>query len=129
MFACSRRISLGVALLAFAITGCGPSKVKISGKLLKSGQPMVVSEDTYVTLSFIPENKSAETGATSYSAKFDQKSGSYTVELPSGKYRTLLVIALPGQNKSKGKVNVGPSVKSEQVHELTKSKQLDIEVP
>src|SRR5262245_40357330 len=80
-----RRAALGLALLAAALTGCGPSSVKVTGKLLKNGSPMVVSDDTYVTLSFVPEKPAAE-GEKSYSAKFDQKTGSYAVELPPGKY-------------------------------------------
>ena len=124
-----RSICVGVALLCFVCTGCGPKVVKVNGKLLKNGEPMVVSEDTYVTLSFIPETvaPNSET-AKSHSAKFDQKTGTYSVELPPGKYRTMFVIALPA--KKEGKLNApSPPVKSEKVYELTKDQELDIEIP
>ena len=123
-----RRSALALALLAFGLAGCSPSAVKVTGTLTKNGQPMVVSEDTYVTLSFVPEGKS-EGQETSYSAKFDQKTGTYSVELPPGNYRTMLIVALPGSKKD-GKLNAPtPPVKSDKVYQMTKDQQLDIEVP
>ena len=54
MTSCIRQASLGLAFLAVLFTGCNSKKVlKVHGKLLKNGQAMVVSEDTYVTLSFV----------------------------------------------------------------------------
>lgn len=124
-----RGLTLGLAVAALACTGCGDKVVKVTGKLLKNGQPMVVSEDTYVTLSFVPEGKEAAEGkASSHSAKFDPKTGTYTVALPPGKYRTMLVVALPP--KKDGKLNAPrPPVKSDKVYDLTKDQPLDIEVP
>lgn len=132
MFALRWAALLGLFLLAFASTGCGVKNVKINGKLLKNGQPMVVSEDTYVTLSFIPEQKATDGDEkqTSYSAKFEHKSGTYSVQMPAGKYRTMVVVVLPGRPNPKGKLNAPrPPVKSDKVHELTKDQQLDIEIP
>src|SRR6266542_6841217 len=98
------RTGLGLAVLVLLVTGCGgPKTVKISGKLLKNGSPMVVSESTYVTISFVPESKQGDgSDAKSYSAKFDQKTGTYQVELPAGNYRVMQVIALPA---TKGTLN------------------------
>jgi len=121
------------ALLAVVLAGCGPRSVKITGTLLKGGKPMVVPEDTYVTLSFIPESsktneKEGDPKAKSYSAKFDQKTGTYSVELPAGRYRTKLIIALP--SKSQEKVNAPtPPIDSLTTYDLKKSQTLDIEVP
>jgi hypothetical protein len=127
MTGCLRRAALGLAVLALAPTGCSPDTVRVRGKLIKDGNPMVVSKDTYVTLSFIPEKPPAD-GEKSYSAKFDQETGSYTVELPPGKYRTMLVIALP--NKTPGKLNAPtPPIKSDKAYDLGKSQELNIEVP
>jgi hypothetical protein len=123
----SRWAAFGLVLFVIALTGCSPSSVKVNGKLLKNGSPMVVSEDTYVTLSFVPDPAPAD-GAKSYSAKFDQKTGSYTVELPPGKYRTMLIVALP--NKTPGKLNAPtPPVKSDKAYDLSKNQELNIEVP
>lgn len=117
-------------LFAFSIASCSPGTVKISGKILKDGQPMVVSEDTYVTLSFAPElsDQGDDSKRSSYSAKFDQKSGTYTVELPAGKYRTTLIMAPPPKNKGEPSKPL-PPIKSDKVYDLGKSQTLDIEVP
>src|SRR5262249_21828528 len=115
---------------------CSPKTVKINGKVLKNGQAMVVSEDTYVTLSFIPEAKGPSTPeggdstAKSYSAKVDQKTGTYSVELPPGQYRTKPIIVPPAKTKAKpdGKLNAPtPPINSPTAYDLTKSRELDIE--
>lgn len=118
------------ALLALVCTGCSsPKVVKINGKLLKGGKPMVVSEDTYVTLSFIPQAKDDSPGTTPYSAKFEQKSGTYSVQLPPGNYRTMVVIAPPSKARADGKISGLVSIKSDKNYDLTKAQDLDIEVP
>ena len=122
------RTSFGLAVLAILITGCGgPKIVKINGKLLKNGTPMIVSEETYVTLSFIGEStKENNLDAKTYSAKFDQKSGTYSVELPAGNYRVMQIVALPATKE--GKLNApSKSVKSEKIYELTTDQELDLE--
>jgi len=122
-----RRFCLALGVLSLAFAGCSPSVVKVNGKVLKNGAPMVVSKDTYVTLQFVPESAS-EDKAGAKSATFNQETGTYTVELPPGKYRTTLVIALPA--KKDGKLNAPtPPIKSDKVYDLTKSQELDIEVP
>jgi hypothetical protein len=121
-----RRTSLGLAFLGLAFAGCSQSVVKVKGKLLKNGAPMVVSEDTYVTLQFVPEK--GGDNAAAKNAKFDQKTGTYTVELPPGKYRTMIVVALPSKQPGKLSAPV-PPVKSDKVYDLTKDQELDIDVP
>ena len=121
------RTLLGLALLAFAVSGCGAKIVKINGELRKDGKPMIVSQDTYVTLSFIPVAANAESQLNSYNAKFDQKSGTYTVELPPGSYRTKLIIVPP--SKSGGLSAPPRPIDSDKTYDLTKNQKLDIEVP
>jgi len=130
MGSCHRRTLLVPALFALLLAGCGTKEVTITGTLLKEGKPMIVSQDTYVTLSFIPESgqgEKADQKVSSYSAKFDQKTGTYSVKLPPGKYRTKLVIALPP--KTPGKLNMLPPIDSAVTHDLTKNQTLDVEVP
>lgn len=124
-----RGLFVGIALAALlACTGCGEKMVTVKGKLLRGGQPMVVSEDTYVTLSFMREGLTAAEEGGSTSAKFDQKTGTYTIDLKPGKYRTMLVVALPA--KKEGQLNAPqPPIRSDKVHDLTKDQELDIEVP
>ena len=89
---------------------------------------MIVSEDTYVTISFVLEPEPGqENNATSHSAKFEQSSGKYSVQLPAAKYRTMVVIALPSKKSSKLNSPSKP-VKSEKIHELTSDQELDIEI-
>ncbi|MSR53271.1 MAG: hypothetical protein EXS09_08260 [Gemmataceae bacterium] len=128
MITCIRNASIGFALLAVLLSGCNSKKIiKVHGKLLKDGQAMVVSEDTYVTLSFVAEVTTGS-AATSHSAKFDQKTGTYTADLPAGKYRTMVAIALPSKKPGVLNAPTKPS-KSETIHELTKDQELDIQVP
>jgi hypothetical protein len=124
-----RRAVIALTFCSFAFTSCSPGQVRITGTIKKNGEPMIVSEDTYVTLSFIPElSDQSDDKRSSYSAKFDQKSGTYSVELPPGKYRTMLVIALPP--KKQGELNMpGPPFKPDTVHDLSKNQQLDIDIP
>ena len=127
-----RQICLGLAALAVTFAGCSPSKIKVNGKILKNGAPLIVSEDTLVTLQFIPDLKGADAvnDAKTYSAKFDQKTGAYSVEMPPGKYKTKFVMALPAKKNPDGKLNApSPPVQSDKVYELTKNQELDIEVP
>lgn len=124
--------SIGVLVLALACAGCGSRTIKVSGTLLKDGKAMVVSEDTYVTLSFIPAVRTAkgkdDPTNSSYSAKFVHKSGTYTVEMPPGTYKTMLVIAPPSGTAPKGKLNAPKPITPDKHHELTRSQSLDIDV-
>ncbi|HEX3149882.1 MAG TPA: hypothetical protein VHR66_17530 [Gemmataceae bacterium] len=123
--------TLGFAALMLIFAGCDSSKpsVKVSGKVMKNGQPMIVGEDTYVTISFVLETSGANPNdAKSFSAKFDQKTGTYSVEVAPGNYRTTVVIAKPGSKDGKLSKPMGP-YKSDKVYELTKGQDLDIEVP
>ena len=127
-----RQICMGLAALTIAFAGCAPSKIKINGKITKNGTPLIVSEDTLVTLQFIPDLKGADAfnDAKTYSAKFDQKTGTYSVEMPPGKYKTKFVMANPSKATKDGKLNAPtPPITSDKVYELTKNQELDIEVP
>jgi hypothetical protein len=131
MKASFRRMCLALAVLSIAVAGCSPSKIKVNGTITKNGAPLIVTEDTLVTLQFIPDLKGADAfnDAKTYSAKFDQKSGAYSVEMPPGKYKTKFVMANPSKATKDGKLNApSPPVQSDKVYELTKDQQLDIEV-
>lgn len=118
---------IGVALLFVALSGCGSGAVTVHGELRKGGTPMVVSDDTYVTLSFIAAGPVAGGDRSAYNAKFDQKSGTYTVELKPGSYRTKLVIAPPAPA---GKFSApGRPIDSETTYDLKTNQKLDIDVP
>lgn len=123
------RLVFGLALFALTLSGCAPKSVTVNGKLLAKGKPFVVSEDTYVTLSFIPADATKDSAVTSRNAKFDPKAGSYRVEMPPGKYKTMLVIAYPGKPGPDGKLNMPKPIHFDKVHDLASSQELDIEIP
>jgi hypothetical protein len=127
MTSCLRWAAVGLALVG--LTGCSPSVVTVKGKVLKGGAPMVVSKDTYVTLLFNPEGVDPNApGVRSHSATFDQQTGTYRVELPPGKYKIALTVALPPK-KAGDPLAPLPPYKPDKVYELTKNQDLDIEVP
>jgi len=117
---------LGLGLMLLLLAGCGPKTVTVTGRVMKGGEPMKVSEDTYVTLSFIPDPKLPDSQTTSYSARFDQKSGTYSVTLPAGSYKTKLVIAYPAKP---GQLNAPRPIDSAKAYELKHNQELDVEVP
>jgi len=55
------RVAILVWLIGLAaLAGCGgDKKVKITGKLMKNGQPLIVSRESQVTLGFIPDSEDA----------------------------------------------------------------------
>jgi hypothetical protein len=71
--------------------GCtGAAKVRVAGRITKSGQPMKIDEKTLVTLTFAPDMAKPD---QSYTAKYRYDNGTYEVELPPGKYRANCIIA------------------------------------
>jgi deoxyinosine 3'endonuclease (endonuclease V) len=118
---CEFRLAVAtVVLVLVAVPGCGVAKTKVTGKLMKNGQPLKVSKDTYVTLTFAPD---IENPGQTYPAKFNQETGGYEIELPAGKYRARYVIMEKGQPA----VSAPPEATKE-VHDLTRSKELNIEI-
>jgi hypothetical protein len=107
-------------LVLAAVPGCGVPKAKVTGKLMKNGQPLKVSQDTYVTLIFSPD---IENNDQTYPAKFNQETGGYEIELPAGKYRARYVIV----EKGRPSFTAPPEVTKE-VHDLTGSTELNIEI-
>jgi hypothetical protein len=118
-------LCFGLSLLV--LSGCSPSKVKINGKIIKGGTPLIVSKETYVTLQFVRDTQGNDSNSGSISATFDQQSGTYKIELPPGKYTTNFIMAPPPKD---GKPSMpGPPVKSKQAYDLTKDQELNIEIP
>lgn len=122
-------LRLAAPLLAYlmlaVLPGCGvvggSSGVKISGKLVKNGQPLRVSKDTQVKVIFSPEDKT--TGTTFPPAKFTYDTATYEILLPPGMYRVRWTIL----DKDQQAVSSSPET-AKIVHDLTSSKELDIDV-
>jgi hypothetical protein len=121
--------AVGLVVLVVGVAGCSPSSVTVKGRVLKGGSPMVVTKETYVTLMFFPEVADPTApGTSSHSAKFDQQTGNFTVDLPPGKYRISLTVAAPPKKAGEPYVP-GTPFKPDKVYEFTKNQDLDIEVP
>jgi hypothetical protein len=101
-----------------ALPGCEAPKVKITGKVLKGGQPFVVAKETMVTLTFAPEVE----GQT-YQGRFKHETGTYEAQFPPGKYRVLYLITSPDRS-----IVSSPASAKEKLHELTKSQEFDIDI-
>ncbi len=95
-----RRSIAFVACVLLAVAGCTPKTVKVSGKLVHNGQVATFTEDTYVTLQFIPVD--AQAGRKSYPATVNRPQGSYEVQLPAGKYRVSLLVPPKNFDMSQG---------------------------
>jgi hypothetical protein len=110
---------LGLAMLA--LSGCGQSKVKVTGKVLKNGQPLGVPTDTLVTVNFSPEDT---TKGQNYPASYQYDSSTFQVELPPGKYHVSCSVV----DKNKERLSISPE-QAKKSFEFTKpEEQLDIEI-
>jgi len=103
---------LSFALLCACLAGCGGSKHKVQGKIVKGGQPYGLSEKGVFQLSFVPaEGKTTQI----YNATVNSKDGTFEIVgpdgkgIPAGKYKVQLVAMDPygggasGTDKLKGK--------------------------
>jgi hypothetical protein len=88
------------ACVVLALPGCTPKMVKVSGKLVRNGQVVTFSEETYVTVQFIPVDLQA--GRKSFAATVNRPEGTYEVHLPPGKYRLSLLVPPKDYDQSKG---------------------------
>jgi hypothetical protein len=127
------RLLFGIGWAAlFLIAGCGPSKVKITGKILRNGAPVTYSEAEVEKMT-MPAGLRFITaqGGQSYPAKFVFADGTYSVELPAGKYRVNVFI--PPKNFDPGKPgSMPPPVSGRdgegEVFDLSSSQVLDLNI-
>jgi len=130
-----RPFALGLVVVAGALLllpGCGPRKVKITGRLVnKSGVAQTFPVEQYVTLQFVPAD--LEGGQRrSYPAHIDNTTGTYDVEIIAGKYRVSLFVAPTGVASGKTAPLVGrPTGVSNDAteHEFKSNTTYDITVP
>jgi len=113
-------VALALLFVITALPGCGIPKVKITGKLMKNGQPYTVAKDTMVTLIFFPDGENQQ---QTYNARFKQEVGTYEIELPAGKYRTSFVIMEKGKD-----LLTAPAEFKNKSYDLNKNQELDIEI-
>jgi len=70
-----------VLVLACVLLGCGPSRAKVNGKIVKGSEPYTLSDKGVFVLSFIPESGG---GGKAYNAT-TKPDGTFTIVGPEGK--------------------------------------------
>lgn len=109
-----------------AFTGCDSSgNVAVKGKIVKGGQPWTVSDDTYVTLEFIPEP--VQVGKT-HLAKYEGSNGTFKIDLPKGKYRYRLVYFVQPKEVDETRPAMPNTVESKEAIDVESGKEIVIEV-
>jgi hypothetical protein len=108
-----RRLCWCACLLALLLSGCGKSKLKPKGRLLKDGSPLVLKdEEEFVHIFFDPVVAEGEKHpGDRYAADYNRDDGTFVVigkdgtGLPPGKYRITIEHALRKNDLLKGKFN------------------------
>src|SRR2546423_18449 len=115
------RIVLIAALLVVVfLAGCGgPKLVKVNGKLTQDSKPLQVSNKTLVTIMFAPVEQTGQTSP----AKFDPEQGTYTVTIPTGKYRVNVVVV-----KEQNKPPINPPMDPNKTYEIVDDQEIDLEI-
>ena len=81
------------AVLARALAGCGPSRLKTKGRLVKNGEPFRPAEGELVRVMFVPLPEGGGPVKDFYMAQFNPADGTFQVVgkdlkgMPPGKYR------------------------------------------
>jgi hypothetical protein len=108
-------------LLAVLLAGCGGiKKVTVRGKVTRGGEPLLVSPQTYVTITFAPV---AEKAGQTYPAKFTHADGSYAVTIPTGNYRAGLLIVPP-----EGQAPLSSPMDASKTYEIKKDQVIDLDL-
>jgi len=119
----ARMLAVGF-LSGVLLAGCGgPTHVTVRGSVKREGQPLKLADTTYVTITFSPaEVEGKDRPRSGYPAKFTHADASYTVTVPTGKYRVAAVIAEPG-----GQAFTSPVDKSK-TYDLQKDEKIDLDL-
>lgn len=95
-----------LVLLTLLLIGCGGSgEVEVSGKLTKGGEPLQVSENGDVQITFAQIDGGTQTGHQFLASPDD--SGQYSVNVAPGEYKVAVVQLdpYPDNDKLEGKFN------------------------
>jgi hypothetical protein len=118
-----RAAILAWLMVIAALPGCGAKKVKITGKLMKNGQPLMVSRDTSVMNVFIPDTDTGTVNPQTLLARFQRATEAYEIELLAGAYRINYIITEKGQQPGHA-----PPEQKAKSYDLTKNQEVDIEI-
>jgi hypothetical protein len=115
----------GCLLLALLLTGCGPRRVTVSGKLTVAGEPLKGTPNEPTSMRFVPvlEGNASHPG---YEANVTQETGEYKVVVPVGKYRIAVRHFLPGFKEQFG--NKFTESSSTIVREVSDNQQINLDL-
>jgi hypothetical protein len=109
------RTSVMAIVLAITVVGCGSSKtIKVTGRLVKNGQPYIITEKEGLRIFFAPEGM-PEGKYDSYSAEYDRSDGTFHVTgkdgegMPPGNYRIALELRLNRSDEFRGEFSASKS--------------------
>jgi len=94
--------------------------VTVTGTLKRGGEPLLVSKDTYVTVTFAPAGD--QPGQT-YPARFNHTDATFTVTVPPGKYRAALIIVPPG-----GQPPLRSPMDASETYEIQQNRKIDLDL-
>jgi hypothetical protein len=106
---------LTILMVCCLVAGCGPSRVKARGRLVKSGQPFLPGDNETVHIAFFPAADDPDPSAHSYVVSFNRADGTFQVVgkdgkgLPPGKYRVAVSLIKDRKDQLKGAFNVKSS--------------------
>lgn len=91
-------------LLALAVLGCAPGKVKVTGKVLHNGKPLSVSKTGYVQVKLIPAVEPGQPYTSLPTRAADDGTFEFPAVMP-GRYRIAVeqFDPTPQQDKLQGK--------------------------
>jgi hypothetical protein len=128
------RLALVLALVSF-VAGCGAKKLRTTGRLLKSGQPLVAEEGEFFHVIFVPILPDGTPPGDHYVATVDQATGTFTVAgkdlqgMPPGKYRVAVELMKQKKNQLGGKFDAVNSPFVFNVDASTKEIDVDLDKP
>jgi hypothetical protein len=96
--------------LGLAVSGCGRNGLlRTKGRLLKSGEPMVLKEEEFIQVIFIPIPPDGKPPGDHYVADVDQTTGEFVPDgknrkgMPPGKYRVAVAVMRNKRDLLRGK--------------------------
>lgn len=117
-----------VALAILFVSGCGPSLIKVKGRILRGGKPQLGEKNDAVMVVFYPYSEGGAGPEEAYTANFSSaRDGSFEIRgktgkgIPPGKYRIgVKLLYGRGDKKDRLRGEFGPQ-NSTIVREITSS--------
>jgi hypothetical protein len=103
----NRFVFLVVAVVALTASGCGDGQLRVKGRLLKNGQPLVIPQTTDIWITFVSIPVDG-VGNLNYYGTCKRSDGTFTVAgrdgtgMKPGKYRVAIQMGTKTKDELKG---------------------------